>query len=201
VERHPNQGTTLSESEQVIKDAIGHPVQLPGLRDAGYWQLEAHRCADTGMAHVIYANSWKKLSCFILDGAGTAVEGGRRLADPRVEGSVFTKGDASIVAVREGGVLKIWVSALPPRDLEFLAVDAELKRYQFRKLPLMADVVDPRPMGAVLMGIPGVEDVELFPDEQKAVVRYDHRRVTDDEITFTLVKNGIDARPMEDPEK
>jgi hypothetical protein len=153
------------------------------------------------MAHVIYANSWKKLSCFILDGAGTVVEGGRRLADPRVEGSVFTKGDASIVAVREGGVLKIWVSALPPRDLEFLAVDAELKRYQFRKLPLMADVVDPRPMGAVLMGIPGVEDVELFPDEQKAVVRYDHRRVTDDEITFTLVKNGIDARPMEDPEK
>lgn len=195
--RHPNQGTTPRESGQVIQDAIGRSVELPGLRDAGYWQLEAHRCADTGMAHVIYANSWKKLSCFILDAAEATLEGGRRLADPTVEGSLFTKGETSIVAIREGGVLKIWVSALPPKDLEFIAVDAEHKRYQLKTLPLMADVVDPRPMGAVLMGIPGVEDVQLIPDKQEAFVRYDHRRVTPEEIAATLVVNGIDAWRVE----
>ncbi len=195
VDRHASQAATRHESAQVILDAIGRPVELPGLRDAGYWQLEAHRC--DGMAHVIYANSWKKLSCFILDAAGAMFQGGRRLADPTVEGSLFTKGETSIVAIREGGVLKIWVSALPPRDLEFIAVDAEHKRYQFMKLPLMADVVDPRPMGAVLMGIPGVEDVQLLPDRQRAVVRYDHRRVTGEEIEATLAVNGIDAWRVE----
>lgn len=197
VERHPNQGPTARESGQVIQDAIGRAVELPGLRDAGYWQLEAHRCADTGMAHVIYANSWKKLSCFILDGADAAIEGGRRLADPTVEGSVFIKGETSVVAIREGGVLKIWVSALPPKDLEFIAADAEHKRTQYKRLPLMADVIDPRPMGAVLMGMPGVEDVELLPDMQKAIVRYDPRRVTHEEITATLGLNGIDAWRVE----
>ena len=193
VDRHANQATTPRESAQVIQDAIGRSVELPGLRDAGYWQLEAHRCADTGMAHVIYANSWKKLSCFILDGTDVSLEGGRRLADPTVEGSLFTRGDTTLVAIREGGVVKIWVSALPPRDLEFIAVDAEHKRYQLKTLPLAADVIDPRPMGAVLMGIPGVEDVQLLPDRREAFVRYDHRRVTPEEIEGTLGVNGIDA--------
>lgn len=201
VARHQNQATTPSESALVIQDAIGRSVTLPGLRDAGYWQLEAHRCADTGMAHVIYANSWKKLSCFILDAAEVTLEGGRRLADTTVEGSLFTKGETSIVAIREGGVLKIWVSALPPKDLEFIAVDAEHKRYQYKRLPLMADVVDPRPMGAVLMGIPGVEDVELVPEKQRAIVRYDHRRVTGEEIEATLAVNGIDAWRVENEPK
>jgi len=149
------------------------------------------------MAHVIYANSWKKLSCFILDAKDVALEGGRRLADTTVEGYLFTKAETSAVAIREGGVLKIWVSALSPKDLEFIAADAEHKRY-LKRLPLVADVVDPRPMGAVLMGMPGVEYVELLPDKQRAIVGYDHRRVTGEEIEATLVVNGIDVWRVED---
>ncbi len=199
VDRHASQTITRRESAQVIQDAIGRSVELPGLRDAGYFKLEAHRCADTGMAHVIYANSWSQLSCFILDGAASALEGGRRLTGSNVEGSLYTRGDMAAVAIREGGILKIWVSAHRPEDLEKIAVDAEHKRYKIQVLPLhLAQVSDPRPMGAILMGLPGVEAFELEPSGKKANVEYDPERVSEVEISSTLEVNGVSAWRVED---
>jgi hypothetical protein len=197
VDRHANQAITSRECADVIEDAIGRSVKLPGLRDAGFWQIEAHRCAETSMAHVIYRNSWSKLSCFVLDGTDVPLAGGARLSDPTVDGLLFTRGAMSAAAIREGGILKIWVSSLLPKDLESIAVDAELKRNQLKTLPLVVGVVDPRPMGAVLLGIPGVEDVQLEPARQEAFVRYDQRRVTPTEIAATLAVNGIEAAPRE----
>ena len=50
-------------------------------------------------------------------------------------------------------------------------------------------------MGAVIQGMPGVEDVEA--SSQEAVVKYDRRRVTAEEIYAQLMTSGFSPRGWE----
>ena len=194
VEEHGVASDTSREITQKIKDATGREILLPGLRDAGFGQLKAHRCAVTGTAHVIYANSWTKLSCFIFDAAKFPLTGGERLREGSVDGFSFRKGSLTAVAVREGGIVKLWVSELKPEQLASIAVDAEQKRYQLKTTVLTAlNEAIFRPMGAAVMGINGVEDVEMEPSTRQASVRFDPRRVSAAEIVAVLALNDMDV--------
>lgn len=194
VEEHGVASDTAREITQKIKDATGREIQLPGLRDAGFGQLKAHRCEVTGTAHVIYANSWNKLSCFIFEADHFPLTGGDRFKEGAVDGFSFRKGSLSAVAVREGGIVKLWVSDLKPEQLALIAVDAEQKRYQLKTTVLTAvNEAIFRPMGAMVMGINGVEDVELEPSKRQASVRFDPRRVSAEEIVAVLALSDMDV--------
>ena len=49
----------------------------------------------------------------------------------------------------------------------------------------------------MLQSTPGVEDFQVGPSNQEAVVQYDRRRVTLEEIAALLVTNGFAASPRE----
>lgn len=196
VDKHAVASDTVREITQKIKDATGREIQLPGLRDAGFSQLEAHCCQETGTAHVIYANSWNKLSCFIFEAGKFPLEGGAPLQakSGSVDSVFFRKGSMSAVAVKEGGIVKVWVSDLRYDQLAAIAVDAEEKRYQLKTTVLTAsNETIFRPMGAAVMGISGVEDVEMEPSKRQANVRFDPRRVTAEEIVAMLALSDMDV--------
>jgi len=194
VDEHGVASDTSREITQKIKDATGRDMQLPGLRDAGFGQLKAHRCAVTGTAHVIYANSWNKLSCFIFEADRFPLSGGDRLKDGAIDAYSFRKGSLTAVAVREGGIVKLWVSDLKPAQLASIAVDAEQKRYQLKTTVLTAfNEAIFKPMGAALMGINGVEDVEMERSKMQASVRFDPRRVSAEEIVAVLALSDMEV--------
>ena len=194
VDKHGVASDTAKEIRQKIKDATGREIQLPGLRDAGFGQLEAHCCEETGTAHVIYANSWNKLSCFIFEADKFPLGGGERLKDAGVDGTSYRKGSMTAVAVKEGGIIKLWVSDLRPEQLAAIAVDAEQKRYQLKTTVLTAtSEAILKPLAAAVMGISGVEDVETEPSKMQTNVRFDPRRVTAEEIVAQLALADMDV--------
>lgn len=195
---HAASTATPREVAQTVSEASGRDIHLPGMRDGGFTQMQAHRCEATGWAHVVYANSWLKVSCFILDAGQLDVAGGARLDEPGIEAYTFANQTFSAVAVRESGLAKIWVGDLRPEHLASIAVDAEQKRHQLQTTVLsVADKGIGKQLGAMLQSTPGVEDVHLEPAKQEAVVRFDRRRVTLDEIAALLVTNGFAASPRD----
>jgi hypothetical protein len=198
IDEHGVASDTVREITQKIKDVTGREIRMPGLRDAGFGQLKAHGCAVTGTAHVIYANSWNKVSCFIFEADKCSLAGGERIKEGGVDGYSFRKGSMTAVAVREGGIVKLWVSDLRPEQLAAIAVDAEQKRYQLKTTVLTASSEAVfKPMGATVMGINGVEDVELEPIKKQLNVRFDPRRVSASEIMWVLETSGMEASPTE----
>ncbi len=194
---HAASAATSREVSGIVGDVLDRDVELPGLRDAGLAALEVHRCAPTGAAHVIYANSWLKLSCFILPADRVPLSGGARLSQGAVEGTLYTKGRAAALAVRDGGLMKLWVADLRPEQLAAIAFDAESKRGRLKTAVLRMPGEAVRPAGAILMNTPGVEDCRAEPAGEQVSVVFDHRRVSVDEIAAVLVLNGIQALPRD----
>jgi hypothetical protein len=195
---HAAASATPREIAQTVSEASGRDIQMPGLRDGGFTQIQAHRCEATGWAHVIYANSWLKVSCFILDSEGLDLAGGTALNVPGIDAHSFVREQFSIVAVRESGLAKIWVADLRPEQLASIAVDAEQKRHQLQTTVLsVTDRAMTRQVGAMLQSIPSVEDAQVDPTKQEATVRFDRRRVTVEEIYALLATNGFGASPRD----
>jgi hypothetical protein len=195
---HASASATPREIAQTVSEASGRDIQMPGLRDGGFTQIQAHRCEATGWAHVIYANSWLKVSCFILDSEGLDLAGGRPLEVPGIDAHSFIRDRFSVVAVRECGLAKIWVADLRPEHLASIAVDAEQKRHQLQTTVLsVTDRGMTRQLGAMLQSIPSVEDAQVDPTKQEATVRFDRRRVTVEEIYALLATNGFGASPRD----
>src|SRR5206468_3606711 len=108
------------------------------------------------------------------------------------------QGAFSVVAVRESGLAKIWVSDLRPEHLASIAVDAEQKRHQLQTAVLsVTDRGTSRQLEAVLQGTSGVEDIQTDLSKQEAYVRFDRRRVTVEEIYALLATNGFGASPRD----
>ena len=195
---HAASTATPREVAQTVSEVSGRDIHIPGLRDGGFTQMQAHCCEATGWAHVIYANSWLKVSCFILDAGQLDVTGGARISEPGIEAYTFSHQTFSAVAVRESGLAKIWVGDLRPQQLVSIAVDAEQKRHQLQTTVLsVSDRGVAKQMGAMLQSTPGIEDFQVEPTRQEAVVRFDRRRVTLDEIAALLVTNGFAASPRD----
>ena len=98
---HAASTATPREVAQTVSEASGRDIQMSGLRDGGFTQMQAHRCEATGWAHVIYANSWLKVSCFLLDAERLDLRGGKRLPEPGIDVTSFSQGGFSAVAVRD----------------------------------------------------------------------------------------------------
>jgi len=195
---HAASTATPREVAQTVSEVSGREIHIPGMRDGGFTQMQAHCCEATGWAHVIYANSWLKVSCFILDAGQLDVTGGVRVAEPGIDAYTFSQQTFSVVAVRESGLAKIWVGDLRREQLVSIAVDAEQKRHQMQTTVLsVSDRGVAKQMGAMLQGMPGIEDFQVEPTRQEAVVKYDRRRVTLDEIAALLVTNGFAASPRD----
>lgn len=195
---HAASSATVREVAQTVSEASGRDIQMPGLRDGGFTQMQAHRCEATGWAHVVYANSWLKVSCFILDAEGLDLSGGTAIAAPGIDAHSFAQERFSVVAVRESGLAKIWVGDLRPEHLASIAVDAEQKRHQMQtKVFSVTDRGITKQMGAVLSGTPGIEEFQMEPGTQEATVKYDRRRVTLEEIAALLATNGFAASPRD----
>jgi hypothetical protein len=195
---HAASSATPREIAQTVSEASGRDIQMPGLRDGGFTQIQAHRCEATGWAHVIYANSWLKVSCFIMDSEGLDLAGGAALAVPGIDARSYVRDQFSVVAVRECGLAKIWVADLRPENLASIAVDAEQKRHQLQTTVLsVTDRAMARQVGAMLQSIPSVEDAQVDPTRQEATVRFDRRRVTVEEIYALLATNGFGASPRD----
>lgn len=195
---HAASSPTPREVAQTVSEASGRDIQMPGLRDGGFTQMQAHRCEATGWAHVVYANSWLKVSCFLLDADKLDVRGGTPVAAPGIDAYTFAQERFSVVAVRESGLAKIWVGDLRPEHLASIAVDAEQKRHQMQtKVLSVADRGITKQLNAVLQGTPGVEDVQMEPGTQEATIKYDRRRVTIEEIAALLATNGFAASPRD----
>jgi hypothetical protein len=195
---HAATSATPREVAQTVSEASGRDIQMPGLRDGGFTQMQAHRCEATGWAHVIYANSWLKVSCFLLDATGLDLSGGAPMSVPGVDAYSFTKEGYSVVAVRDSGLAKVWVGELRPENLASIAVDAELKRHQLQTAVLsVPNRVTAKQVEAMLQGTPGVEDVQIDLLKQEAYVRFDRRRVTLVEIAALLATNEIAASPRD----
>ncbi len=173
-----------------VREESGFFVDLPGLRDAGYEPREVHRCLEKGFAHVIYANSWSKLSCFLFEEGLAAIGGGEAL--PGGAGLVFTVGDVSAVVLKDGSLVKVWVSELKAGHLASIAMDAEHKRDSM-KTTVLAGVrgKNARTVEAVLRGIPGVEFVTVEPSKSEAYVQFDERQVSPDVIGALATMNGV----------
>src|SRR5207302_8353926 len=103
---HASSSATPREVAQTVSEASGREVHMPGLRDGGFTQMQAHRCEATGWSHVVYANSWLKVSCFILDADGLDLSGGTVLAVPGIDAHSFVQDRYAVVAVRESGLAK-----------------------------------------------------------------------------------------------
>jgi hypothetical protein len=195
---HAAASDTPREIAQTVSEANGREIQMPGLRDGGFTQVQAHRCEATGWAHVIYANSWLKVSCFILDSEGLDLAGGTPLGVPGIDAHSFRRDQFSVVAVRESGLAKIWVADLRPEHLASIAVDAEQKRHQLQTAVLsVTDRGMTRQVAAMLQSIPSVEDAQVDPTRQEATVKFDRRRVTVEEIYALLATNGFGASPRD----
>jgi hypothetical protein len=195
---HAASTPTPREVAQTVSEVSGREIPIPGLRDGGFTQIQAHCCEATGWAHVIYANSWLKVSCFVLDAAQLDVSGGRRLPEPGLEAYTFAQRTFSVVAVRESGLAKIWVADLRPDQLASIAVDAEQKRHQLQTTVVpVSDRGVAKQMAAMLQGTPGIEDFQVEPSKQEAVVKFDRRRVTLDEIAALLMTNGFAVSPRD----
>lgn len=195
---HAASTSTPREVTQTVSEVSGREIPIPGLRDGGFTQLQAHCCESTGWAHVIYANSWLKVSCFILDAGVLDVKGGTKLSEPGIDAYTFSQDSFSAVAVRESGLAKIWVGDLRPEHLASIALDAEQKRHQLQTTVInVSDRGVAKQLGAVLQSTPGIEDYHLEPTKQEAVVRFDRRRVTLDELAALLVTNGFAAAPQD----
>jgi copper chaperone CopZ len=195
---HAASTATPREVTQTVSEASGREIHMSGLRDGGFTQMQAHRCEATGWSHVVYANSWLKVSCFILDANALDLTGGTPLGQPGIDAYTFSQDDFSVVAVRESGLAKIWVADLRPDHLASIAVDAEQKRHQLQTTVFsVADHGSAKRMGAMLQSTPGVEDFQVEPSSREAVVKYDRRRVTLEEIAALLVTNDFAASPRE----
>jgi len=196
VKEHAISSATALEVSERVRDAIGREVQVPGLQDAGFPQRQGGRCSATGDAHVIYQNSWNRLSCFIFE-ADALPDVGERIADRGVEGTVFRRGHTSGVAVREGGVVKLWVADLRPEQVAAIAFDAEQKRYQLKTAVFaVTSEANRRPVETILAGTPGVEQVQRAPDKAECVVLYDPRRISREEMAAVLIRSDMDVTPM-----
>lgn len=195
---HAVSTATPREVTQTVSEANGRDIEVPGLRDGGFTLVQAHCCQATGWAHVVYANSWLTVSCFILGLDQVDLSGGVRLPDPGIDAYSFVQDRHSVVAVRESGVAKIWVADLRTENLAAIAVDAEQKRDQLlTEVFRVPDRTVSQQMGAMLQGTPGVEDYKMEPAKQEAHVTYDRRRVTRDQIYALLLTNGFAASPRE----
>lgn len=168
------------EISERVKEQSGEFVDLPGLREAGFEPREVHRCLEKGFAHVIYANTWSRLSCFLFE------EGQAPPANVRH----FSSGDISVVAVKDGAHLKLWVSELRSSQLAAIALYAETQRDRIKTTDL--DVVkgpSPRTVETVLMGMPGVHDVRV--EAKKVCVEFDERQTSEDAIRGYATLNGV----------
>ena len=178
--------------EKIARES-GFVVDLPGLRDAGFEPREMHRCKGLGFAHVIYANSWSTLSCFLVESGLAPLEGGTPLAG--APGRVYVSGDLSIVAVSDGDLVKIWVAELRPQQLAAIAVDAEQKRESMKTLVLAGLRGSDAAVEAVLRGIQGVEYVQVETGKREALVLFDDRQVSPVAITTLAEMNGVAEGP------
>jgi len=195
---HAAMSATPREVAATVSEASGRDIQMPGLRDGGFTQMQAHRCEATGWAHVVYANSWLKVSCFLLDATGLDFSGGTPMAVSGVDGYSFSKDGFSVVAVRDGGLAKIWVGDLRPDNLAAIAVDAEQKRHQLQTTALaLNDRSIAKQLGVLCSIAPGVEEIQVEPSKQEAYVKFDRRRVTLEEIAALLATNGFAASPRD----
>lgn len=194
---HAATSATPREVAQTVSEASGRDIQIPGLRDGGFTQMQAHRCEATGWAHVIYANSWLKVSCFLMDSEVLNLSGGTPLAVPGIDATSFAQDRFAVVAVREGSLAKIWVGDLRVQHLSSIAVDAELKRHQLQTTVLSVIDDGMKQVGAMLQSIPGVEDIQMEPSKQEAYVKFDRRRVTPEEIYALLATNAFAASPRD----
>jgi hypothetical protein len=164
-------------------------VDLPSLREAGYEPREVHRCLESGFAHVIYANTWSKLSCFLFEEAQAPLKDeGRPVPDG--SGRLFVSGEASMVAVKDGPHVKLWIADLRPPQLASIALNAE-RTPASRNTTILANVKGsaPQAVEAVLRGILGVEDVRFAPG--KVVVEYDERQVSKEAIGALATMKGV----------
>jgi hypothetical protein len=195
---HATMSATPKEVAQTVSEAIAHDIQMPGLKDGGFTQMQAHRCEATGWAHVVYANSWLKVSCFLLDSTGLDLSAGTPMSAPGIDAYSFTKDGFSVVAVRDGGLAKIWVAGLRPDNLASIAVDAEQKRHQLQTTVLSVNDGGIAKQLDVLRSIaPGVEEIQVEPSKKEAYVKFDKRRVTLEEIAALLATNGFAASPRD----
>lgn len=195
---HPSDSDTPREVAQMVSEASGHDIQMPGLRDGGFTRMKAHRCEATGWAHVVYGNSWLKVSCFLLDATGLDFSSGIPMAAPGVDAHSFTKDGLSVVAILDGSLAKIWVADLKPGNLAAIAVDAEQKRHQLQTTALaLNDRFIAKQLGVLCSIAPGVEEIQVEPSKQEAYVKFDRRRVTLEEIAALLATNGFAASPRD----
>jgi hypothetical protein len=187
---HGAQALQRREISEKIQQQSGLSVELPILRDAGFDALEAHTCDGFGAQHVIYANSFSKLSCFILEASRVDLSRARRVEEDGVEAYLFGRDDVSVVAVREGGLVKLWVSDLRAKHLSDIAIDVERKRNKVKTL-VLGGVKDAAAKAAeqVFRAIPGVQDVRV--ETGKARVQFDPDRVTELEIGAVAVETGV----------
>ncbi|HEX7899685.1 MAG TPA: hypothetical protein VF950_18090 [Planctomycetota bacterium] len=167
------------ELTERVKEQSGQFVDLPGLREAGFEPREVHQCLEKGFGHVIYANTWSKLSCFLFEDDRV----------PELDATHFSSGDVSVIAVKEGTHLKVWVSELKPSQLSTIALHAQMKRDRMKTTEL--DLVSaPRIVETVLLGMPGVEDVR-FEAGKKVCVEYDEKQTSEDAIRGYATYNGV----------
>ncbi len=191
-------GSSSSEISEMVSEACGRELDLPALRDGGFVQLQAHGCAGMGGVHVIYANSWLKVSCFVLSACTADLAAGRLIEHSDIRVRAFEIGDHSVVAVPEGDLTKVWVAALRPEQLADIAMDSELKKHQLKTTVFtVSDTALSGPLGAALRNTPGVEDVRVEDSRHEAYIRYDRRRVSPDELAAMMVLNGFPAEPRE----
>lgn len=176
------------ELSERVREQSGVYVDLPGLREAGYEPREVHRCLAKGVAHVVYANTWSKLSCFIfqekdapLGDGGRGIAGGARL---------FANDELSVVAMKEDSLVKVWISELRPGQLARIARDAEHKRDRIKSADL-AVLPGPaaRAVESLLLGLPGVEDVRV--ETGTARVEFDDSQTSEAAIRALAAMNGV----------
>lgn len=169
---------TTRELTERVRDQSKEIVDLPSLREAGFEPREAHSCLEMGFAHVIYANTWSKLSCFVFHEDKAPMSGVRQ----------FTSNEFSVIAVDDGPHLKLWVSDLRPSQIAAIARDAQEKKNRMETTELKL-VSAPRIVETVLMGMPGVTDVRV---ENKTVsVDFDEKQTSADAIRGYALERGV----------
>lgn len=176
------------EVSERVREQSGVYIDLPGLREAGYEPREVHRCLAKGVAHVVYANTWSKLSCFIFQEKDAPLaDAGRKIADGA---RLFANDDISVVALKEDSLVKVWISELRPGQLARVARDAERKRDRIKSADL-AVLPGPaaRAVESLLLGLPGVEDVRV--ETGKARVEFDEAQTSEAAIRALAVTHGV----------
>jgi hypothetical protein len=203
--KHHREARTFGHSDlssreltRMVEEACGREIELPSLRDGGFVRLQAHGCENMGGAHVVYANSWLTVSCFVVPSDRQGLDGGRMIETSGVQARVFDVEDCSVVVVRTGTLSKVWVADLKPAQLSTIAMDTELKKFELKTTVFtVTDTSLSGPLGVALRNTPGVEDVQLEDSRHEAYIRYDRRRVTPDDLAAMMVLNGFPAGPRE----